>query len=91
MKYHEGSRFGLSEKRQSLIYWSCQNIDSMSSRTQKLLMKLIEECADGEEEALREALCTKRSLTSVSMEFYISESALQRRCDKFYKKAEKIL
>lgn len=91
MKYHGGSRFGLNEKRQSLIYWQCQNIDLLSARKQESIRKIIEECADGEQKALEEALCTKKSLTAISMEFYISESALQRRCEKFYKKAEKVL
>ena len=91
MKFHEGSRFGLCEKRQSLIFWSCQNIDLLPLRTQKILRKLIEECADGEEKALEEALCTKKSLTEISLKYYISESGLQRRCDKFYKKAEKVI
>ncbi|MBR5310655.1 MAG: hypothetical protein IKU42_05990 [Oscillospiraceae bacterium] len=91
MKYHGGSRFGLDERRQSYIYWLCQNIDIISPRKRNSINRLIEECADGEEEALREALCSKRSITAVAMEYYISESALQRRCDKFYKKAEKVI
>ena len=94
MKYHGGSRFGLNEKRQSLIYWQCQNIDLLSARKQETIRKIIEECADGEQDAqdaLEEALCTKKSLTAISMECFLSESALQRRCEKFYKKAEKVL
>lgn len=91
MKYHGGSRFGLCEKRQSYIYWLCQNIDLLSSKKQESIRKIIKDCADGERKALEEALCTKKSLTAISMEFYISESALQRRCEKFYKKAEKVL
>ena len=91
MKFHKGSRFGLCEKRQSLVFWSCQNLDLLPSRTQKILRELIKECAGGEEKALEEALCTKKSLTAISMEYYISESALQRRCEKFYIKAEKVL
>ena len=91
MKYHGGSRFGLDEKRQSYIYWLCQNIDILSPRKQNSINRLIEESADGEEEALREALCSKKSLTEISLKYYISESGLQRRCDKFYKKAEKVI
>lgn len=91
MKYHGGSRFGLSEKRQSYIYWLCQNIDALSSREQESIRRMIEDCADGEQKALEEALCTKKSLAAISMEYFLSESALQRRCEKFYKKAEKVL
>ena len=92
MKYHGGSRFGLTEKRQSYIFWLCQNIDLLSARKQESIRKIIEECAeDGEQKALEEALCTKKSLTAISMEYFLSESALQRRCEKFYKKAEKVL
>lgn len=91
MKYHGGSRFGLNEKRQSYIFWLCQNIDLLSARKQESIRRIIEECADGEQKALEEALCTKKSLTAISMEYFLSESALQRRCEKFYKKAEKVL
>lgn len=91
MKYHGGSRFGLCENRQSYIYWLCQNIGLLSSKKQESIRKIIKDCADGEQEALEEALCTKKSLTAISMKFFISESALQRRCEKFYKKAEKVL
>ena len=52
MKFHEGSRFGLCEKRQSLVFWSCQNLDLLPSRTRKILRELIKECAGGEEKAL---------------------------------------
>lgn len=91
MKYHGGSRFGLSEEKQSYIFWLCRNIDRLSPRKQKTIRKMIEESADGEEEALTEALCTGKSLTQIALQRYTSETALQRRCEKFYKKAEKVL
>ena len=91
MKYHGGSRFGLSEEEQSYIYWLCRNIDRLSPRKQEKIRKIIEESADGAEEALFEALCTGKSLTEISLKRYISEAGLQRRCEKFYKKAKKVL
>ena len=91
MKYHGGSRFGLSEKEQSLIYWSCQNLERLSPRKKEALEKIIEECADGEEDALREALCTGKSLTKIAIRRFTSESALQRRCEKFYQKAKRVV
>ena len=91
MKYHGGSRFGLSEEEQSYIYWLCRNIDRLSPRKQEKIRKIIEESADGAEEALFEALCTGKSLTEISIKRYISEAGLQRRCEKFYKKAKKVL
>lgn len=91
MKYHGGDRFGLCEEKQSYIYWLCQNIECLSPRKQKTIRKMIEESADGEEEALTEALCTKKSLTQIALQRFTSEAALQRRCEKFYKKAEKVL
>ena len=91
MRYHAGSRFGLCEEKQSYIFWMCRNIDRLSPRRQKTIRKMIEDCADGEEEALTEALCTGKSLCQVAMQRYTSEAGLQRRCEKFYKKAEKVL
>ena len=91
MKYHGGSRFGLSEERQSYIYWLCRNLDRLSARKAKTIHRLIEESADGAEEALFEVLCTGKSLTEISMKRYISEAGLQRRCEKFYKKASEVL
>lgn len=91
MKYHGGSRFGLPEERQSYIYWLCRNLDRLPPRQQKVIKKLISETAEGQEEALREALCTERNLSNVAIRHYTSEAALQRRIEKFYKKAAKVL
>lgn len=93
MRFHQGERFGLSEEEQSLIYWFCRNINRISAAKAKTIEKLIEETAESEEEKeiLREALCTNKSLLEISMKRYISESALQRKCEKFYKKAAKVL
>ena len=87
MRYHSGIRFGLSEEEQSYIYWSCRNLSRLPEKQSKVLNALIRECAKGEEAALREALCTGRSLTNVSVRHFIAETALQRRCEEFYKKA----
>lgn len=91
MKYHGGSRFGLSEERQSYIYWLCRNLDRLPPRQQKVIKKLISETAEGQEEALREALCTERNLSNVAIRHCTSEAALQRRIEKFYKKAAEVL
>ncbi len=91
MKYHGGSRFGLSEEKQSYIYWLCRNVDRLSPRKAKTINRLIEESADGCEDALREALFTGKSLTEISLRHHISEDGIQRRCQKFYKKAEEHL
>lgn len=91
MKYHGGSRFGLPEEKQSYIYWLCRNIDRLPQRQSKIIKDLIREFGEGQEEALKEALCTGRNLYAVAMRHYTSEAALQRRCEKFYKKASKML
>lgn len=87
MKYHKGKRFGLSEERQSYIYWLCRNLDRLPPAQKKTIRRLIRECAKGEEKALREALCSEKNLTAVSMKYYLAETAIQRRCEEFYKKA----
>lgn len=91
MKYHGGSRFGLSEERQSYIFWLCRNMDRLSARKARTIERMIEESADGAEKALKEALCTGKSMTQVALENYISEAGLQRRCEKFYEKAARLL
>ena len=91
LKYHSGSRFGLSEERQSYIYWLCRNIERLPVRQQKIIKKLIFETAEGQEEALREALCTGRTLYSVATKHYMDEATLQRKVNKFYKKAAEVL
>ena len=91
MKYHSGKRFGLSEEEQSIIYWTCRNINRIPEEQKKIIKGLIKECAKGQEKALHEALCTKRSLSSVAMRHYTSEAALQRRIEEFYKKTAEVL
>lgn len=87
MKYHSGTRFNLPEEEQSFIYWLCRNIERIPEGQKKIIKRLIKECAKGQEEALHEALCTKKSLTAVAMKYYITETAIQRRCEDFYKRA----
>ena len=87
MKYHQGKRFGLSEEKQSYIYWLCVNIKNLSPRKQRAIEKIIEECSEGQYDALFDAICTKKSLTEISMKRYISEAGLQRMCERFYRKA----
>lgn len=91
MRYHSGKRFGLSEERQSYIYWLCRNIERIPEGQKKTIKQLIKDCAKGQEEALREALCTGKSLTTVSIRYYTSEAALQRRIEEFYRKAAEVL
>lgn len=91
MKYHGGRRFGLPEERQSYIYWLCRNVERLPARQKKVILRTIEECSKGEKEALKEALCSGRTLYNVAMRHYVSEAALQRRCEEFYKKAAKLL
>lgn len=91
MKYHGGSRFGLPEEKQSYIYWLCRNLDRLPQRERGIIKGLIKEIGEDQEEALKEALCTGRNLYAVAMRHYTSEAALQRRCEKFYKKASEML
>ena len=90
MRYHKGERFGLSEPVQSLIFWQLQNFHRLPQQKQKAWNKLIREIGgkDGTE-ALREALTTTRSLTSVSLRHYYSEAAIQEMCRRFYIAAAK--
>lgn len=89
MRYHSGTRFGLSENEQSYIYWLCRNLERLPERHKMKIKQLIKDCAGGQEEALHEALCTGKSLTAVSIKHYTSEAALQRRVCDFYKRAAK--
>ncbi len=85
MKYHKGERFGLSEGTQSLIYWELQNFSRLPERQKKDWERMIKEIGgkDGAA-ALREALTTQRSLTSVALRHYYSEATLQELCRRFY-------
>lgn len=91
MKYHGGSRFGLSEERQSYIYWLCRNLDRLPPRQQKVIKKLISETAEGQEEELKEALCTGKNLYSIAAKYYMDEATLLRKVGRFYKKASEAL
>ena len=91
MKYHGGSRFGLSEERQSYIYWLCRNLDRLPPRQQKIIKKLIFETAEGQEKALKEALCTGKNLYSIATKYYMDEATLLRKVGRFYKKASEVL
>lgn len=91
MRYHGGIRFGLCEEKQSYIYWSMRNLSRLPKERKEKFEAVLKLCASGEEDALREALCTGRSLTNVALRHYLTETALQRRCEAFYKEAAKII
>ena len=91
MIYHGGRRFGLSENEQSLIFWTCRNYYRLSHKQRNAIDEIIDDCANGERDALFEMITTGKSLTAVAMKHYISESALWERCARFFKEAAKKL
>ncbi len=89
MKYKQGKRFGLSEEEQSLIYWKCRCLCYLNEKERRELLLLMKEAGGENFEALKEYLCTPKTLTNVSLRHYISESALFEKTKRFYEIMEK--
>lgn len=87
MKYHAGPRFGLSEKEQSKVYWTCVTYESESEIVRSAIDRLCEEIGGQYKDLLFRTITSTESLTSIArseMNCPVDESGLYRLVKKFY-------
>lgn len=74
----------LSEEQQGLIRYTCLNYKELTPTMQKKIRRLCQEHGGLYGAALWEIMCTKESVTSISMRNHVSESLLYDMRKKFY-------
>lgn len=76
----------LPEEKQGLIRYTCLTYDSQPERVQKKIDKLCRECGGVHCAALREVMCSRSSITAISLRHFVGESVLYRMRKKFYER-----
>lgn len=74
----------LPESKQGLIRYTCLDYDDQPARIQEKIERLCRQCGGPYCAALREVMCSQRSITSIALRHCISESALYRMRKEFY-------
>ena len=74
----------LPEEKQGLVRYTCLTCELQPKWIQDKIQRLCDEIGGAYSAALREVMCTKRSITSIAMERYVSERTLYRLREKFY-------
>lgn len=75
----------LSEERQGLIRYTCLTYAEQTPRIQRKIQRLCKECAGAHSAALFDVMCTKKSITSIALAHFVSESDLYRFRQAFYR------
>lgn len=88
MRYRQGTRFGLSHKRQSLIYFLCINSAELPPEVLHKITNLCYSCGGEHYQALFQAVTTEDTNLSVALAFYLSEPTLSRLVKRFYQQWE---
>ena len=77
----------VSYNKQGLIYFTCVNIKDMPDEVQKKILNLCIEVCKEDYKALYEVITNDRkSILSVSLEYFLSEKKLYRLRKEFYEK-----
>lgn len=76
----------LPEVKQGLIRYTCLDYNDQPKKIQERIDELCRECGRAHCAALWEVMCTSRSITSIALRHYVSESTLYRMRKDFYEK-----
>lgn len=76
----------LPEEKQGLVRYVCLNCDSQPKRIQEKIQRLCDDAGGAYSAALREVMCSRKSIAAISMEHHVSESSLYRMRKEFYEK-----
>ncbi|WP_312615183.1 hypothetical protein [Oscillibacter sp.] len=74
----------LPEEKQGLVRFTCLNEQVQPKKTQEKIQRLCDKCGGAYSAALREVMCTKKSISGVAMKYHVSESVLYRARKEFY-------
>lgn len=73
--------------KQGLIYFTCVNVKDMPEEVQNKILNLCIEVAGEDYKALYEVMTNdKKSVLSISLEYFLSEKKLYRLRKEFYEK-----
>ncbi len=74
----------LPEEKQGLVRYICLNCDSQPKRIQEKIQRLCDDAGGAYSAALREVMCSRKSITAIAGEYYVSESKLYAMRKVFY-------
>lgn len=74
----------LPEEKQGLIRYTCLTYDSQPEQVKRKIDKLCRECGGANCAALREVMCSRSSITAISLRHFVGESTLYRMRKDFY-------
>lgn len=75
----------LPEEKQGLVRYTCLTYAEQPKRIQDKIERLCHECGGEHWHALFLCMTTKRSIVSIAMEEFVSESAIYRMRKAFYR------
>lgn len=76
----------LPEAKQGLIHYTCLTAEEQPRRTQEKIQRLCSECGGAYGAALRDVMCTQKSIAAIAMEYNVSDSVLYRARKLFYER-----
>lgn len=74
----------LSEEKQGLIRYTCLTYAEQPPRVQRKIQRLCIICAGAYSAALFDVMCTKKSITAIALQYFVSESRLYDFRKAFY-------
>ena len=74
----------LPEEKQGLVRYTCLTAAEQPKWVQEKIQRLCEKCGGAHCAALKEVMCTRRSITAIAMEHYVSETVLYELRKDFY-------
>lgn len=74
----------LSEKQQGLVRFICLNEATRPKGEREKIQRLCDEVGGAYSAALKEVMCSQRSISEIAMRHYVSESTLYRLRREFY-------
>lgn len=74
----------LPEEKQGLVRYTCLNAEIQPKRTQNKIQRLCDDVGGAYSAALRDVMCSRKSITRISMEHHVGESTLYRMRQEFY-------
>lgn len=74
----------LPEEKQGMVRFTCLTYADQPKRIQEKIQRLCDECGGAYSAALREVMCSRKSIVAIAQAHYVSESSLYRMRKEFY-------
>lgn len=89
MAFRKLRSIALTEEKQGYIRFTCLTYREQPERTRQKIDRLCDECGGEYSAALREVMCTRRSMVAISQQYFVSENTLCRARKRFYESWDK--